>query len=77
MRVGIEVGGTFTDLVAVDGGRVEVVKAPSTSARPPVGAFASLKAASIDPARIRADEADGIVSASVAVGWPAARVTAE
>jgi N-methylhydantoinase A len=48
MRVGIEVGGTFTDLVAVDGGRVEVVKVPSTPANPEIGAFASLRAAGID-----------------------------
>ena len=30
MRVGVEVGGTFTDLVAVEGGRVVVTKVPST-----------------------------------------------
>jgi N-methylhydantoinase A len=50
MRVGIEVGGTFTDLVAVDGSRVEVVKVPSTPASPDKGAFASLEAAGLDPA---------------------------
>jgi len=52
MRVGIEVGGTFTDLVAVDGARVEVVKVPSTPASPDEGAFASLAAAGIDPASV-------------------------
>jgi N-methylhydantoinase A len=52
MRVGIEVGGTFTDLVAVDGNRVEVVKVPSTPGNPEIGAFNSLKAAGIDPARV-------------------------
>jgi len=52
MRVGIEVGGTFTDLVAVDGGRVEVVKVPSTPGNPEIGAFNSLKAAGIDPAHV-------------------------
>ena len=30
MRVGVEVGGTFTDLVAFDGERVIVAKVPST-----------------------------------------------
>ena len=50
MRVGIEVGGTFTDLVAVDGSRVEVIKVPSTPASPDKGAFASLEAAGLDPA---------------------------
>ena len=45
MRVGIEVGGTFTDLVAVDGSRVEVIKVPSTPASPDKGAFTSLEAA--------------------------------
>jgi len=52
MRVGIEVGGTFTDLVAVDGNRVEVVKVPSTPGNPEIGAFNSLEAAGIDPARV-------------------------
>lgn len=52
MRVGIEVGGTFTDLVAVDGDRIEVVKVPSTPASPELGAFASLGAAGLDPASV-------------------------
>ena len=52
MRVGIEVGGTFTDLVAVDGDRIEVVKVPSTPANPEIGAFASLAAAGLEPARV-------------------------
>ena len=44
MRVGIEVGGTFTDLVALDGGRIEVAKVPSTPRSPDIGAFAALGA---------------------------------
>src|SRR3954452_22134495 len=52
MRVGIEVGGTFTDLVAVDGSRVSIVKVPSTPASPDEGAVAALEAAGIDPAGI-------------------------
>ena len=46
MRVGIEVGGTFTDLVGEDG---SVAKVSSTPASPDVGAFAALGAAGIDP----------------------------
>jgi N-methylhydantoinase A len=52
MRVGIEVGGTFTDLVAVDGSGVEVVKVPSTPSAPEVGAFNSLEAANIAAERV-------------------------
>jgi len=52
MRVGVEVGGTFTDLVAVEDGRVVVTKVPSTPRSPDVGAFAALTAAGIDLARI-------------------------
>jgi N-methylhydantoinase A len=52
MRVGVEVGGTFTDLVAVEDGRVVVTKVPSTPRSPDVGAFAALTAAGIDLSRI-------------------------
>ncbi|OJU28416.1 MAG: hydantoinase [Alphaproteobacteria bacterium 64-6] len=52
MRVGIEVGGTFTDLVAVDGGKLRVFKVPSTPRAPDVGAFNALSAAGIDPAQV-------------------------
>ena len=52
MRVGVEVGGTFTDLVAVEGGKVVVTKVPSTPASPDIGAFAALTASGIDLARI-------------------------
>ena len=34
MRAGVEVGGTFTDLVAVAGGKVVVTKVPSTPKQP-------------------------------------------
>jgi N-methylhydantoinase A len=52
MRVGIEVGGTFTDLVAQDGDRVEIAKVSSTPASPDIGAFAALGAAGIEPASV-------------------------
>ena len=52
MRVGVEVGGTFTDLVAVEGGKVVVTKVPSTPRSPDVGAFAALTASGIDLAKI-------------------------
>ena len=52
MRVGVEVGGTFTDLVAVEGGKVVVTKVPSTPKSPDIGAFAALTASGIDLAGI-------------------------
>jgi len=48
LRVGVEVGGTFTDLVVMDGADVRVVKVPSTPAAPEIGALNAIKAAGID-----------------------------
>jgi N-methylhydantoinase A len=47
MRVGIEVGGTFTDLIAIEGGEVRVTKVPSVPRSPEEGVFAALAAAGI------------------------------
>ncbi len=52
MRVGVEVGGTFTDLVAIEDGRVRVAKVPSVPAHPDEGAMASLGAGEIDLAAV-------------------------
>ena len=42
MRIGVEVGGTFTDLVWEHDGAIGVVKVPSTPMRPDEGALAAL-----------------------------------
>lgn len=53
MRVGVEVGGTFTDLVAIgDDGRLQVTKVPSTPARPDEGALNAIDSAGLDLARV-------------------------
>jgi N-methylhydantoinase A len=48
MRVGVEIGGTFTDLVSVGPNGVNVTKVPSVPIRPDEGAFAALAAAGIE-----------------------------
>ena len=52
MRVGVEVGGTFTDLVAVDGSRIVIGKVPSVPSQPDEGAFNALVAAKLPFGRI-------------------------
>ncbi|MBH67852.1 MAG: hydantoinase [Rhodospirillaceae bacterium] len=52
MRVGIEVGGTFTDLVVVDGAEVRTAKVPSTPSRPDEGAMNAIEVAGLDPSEI-------------------------
>jgi N-methylhydantoinase A len=47
MRIGVEVGGTFTDLVAIDGARVTVLKVPSTPRHPDEGALNALRASGV------------------------------
>ena len=66
MRVGVEVGGTFTDLVLVEDGRLRVAKVPSTPKSPDIGALDAIAAAEIDCAAI-ADLVHGSTVATNAV----------
>lgn len=66
MRIGIEVGGTFTDLVALDGARGVVAKVPSTPKSPDIGAFDALEAGKIPPNKI-ADLVHGSTIATNAI----------
>ncbi len=50
MRVGVDVGGTFTDLVALADGRVQTAKVPSTPADQSEGVMHVLEAAGVDSA---------------------------
>ena len=47
-RAGVEVGGTFTDLVYVRDGQVIVAKAPSTPSSPDIGAMDALAKGGVD-----------------------------
>lgn len=51
-RVGVEVGGTFTDLVALQGSTVRVAKVPSVPGHPEEGVFAAFEAAGIPLAQM-------------------------
>ena len=53
--VGVDVGGTFTDLVVVDeaSGRVQVAKVPTTVANQATGVVAALAAAAAGPAELK------------------------
>lgn len=48
MRIGVEVGGTFSDLVIVDGDRVSVIKVPSTPHSPDIGVLNALESSGAD-----------------------------
>lgn len=48
MRVGVEVGGTFTDLVAVEDGRIVLIKVPSTPQSPDIGVIDAVESAALD-----------------------------
>lgn len=53
IRAGVEVGGTFTDLVAIGAdGKLTVAKAPSTPSRPDEGALNAIDAAGLDLAGV-------------------------
>lgn len=52
LRAGVEVGGTFTDLVAVEGGKVIVGKVPSVPRSPDEGAYNALIAGGVAIDRI-------------------------
>ena len=52
MRLGIDVGGTFTDLVALSGERLVTVKVPSTPHDQSEGAMRAVEAADVEPDRV-------------------------
>lgn len=52
-RVGVEIGGTFTDLVQVDQAGVRIVKVRSTPAQPDEGLFNALETAGLDIGQLR------------------------
>ncbi|MEM7121311.1 MAG: hydantoinase/oxoprolinase family protein [Pseudomonadota bacterium] len=66
MRVGVEVGGTFTDLVAVGPDGIRVTKVPSVPAAPDEGAFNALVSAELDLGAVE-DLAHGSTIATNAV----------
>jgi len=66
LRVGVEIGGTFTDLVAFRDGAVQVAKVPSTPSSPDIGAFNAIDAASLKPSDM-ADLGHGSTVATNAV----------
>jgi N-methylhydantoinase A len=78
MRVGIEVGGTFTDLVAIGPDGIRVTKVPSVPQAPDEGAFNALLASGIAISSIE-ELAHGSTVATNAVlerkGFPTAFVT--
>jgi N-methylhydantoinase A len=80
MRVGIEVGGTFTDLVAIGAEGIRITKVPSVPPAPDEGAFNALIASGIAISSIE-DLAHGSTVATNAVlerkGFPTAFVTTE
>ena len=66
MRVGVEVGGTFTDLVLIDDGKLRVAKVPSTPSSPDIGALNAIAAAQVEHVAI-ADLVHGSTVATNAV----------
>ena len=54
IRLGVDVGGTFTDLVAAVDGRVLTAKVPSTPADQSVGVMNGIRASRVDPADVAA-----------------------
>lgn len=66
MRIGVEVGGTFTDLVAIDDKGIRVLKVPSTPSQPDEGAFNALMASNVPLSQVQ-DLAHGSTVATNAV----------
>jgi N-methylhydantoinase A len=54
VRIGVDVGGTFTDLVVLVDGELRVAKVPSTTADQSEGVMAAIATTGVDPAEVGA-----------------------
>ncbi|MFC7233488.1 hydantoinase/oxoprolinase family protein [Saliphagus sp. GCM10025308] len=66
-RVGIDIGGTFTDLVVANDGKVETLKVPSTPNDPSEGAIDALISSSVNPGAIDAFDHGTTVATNIAI----------
>ena len=77
MRVGIEVGGTFTDLVLADGDELRIAKVPSTPEAPDRGAATFVLDRAGDKFHQSAEpfDVDGVCFGNKLVVWDSMRLT--
>lgn len=75
-RIGVDIGGTFTDLVHVgDDGTVETIKVPSTPPNLSEGAIEAVRQASADPSDVDVFDHGTTVATNVLIERnPGARV---
>lgn len=66
MKLGVEVGGTFTDLVAIRDGEITIIKVPSTPSAPERGVFNAIETAQLEVPAL-ADFAHGSTVATNAI----------
>ncbi|MFB6170860.1 MAG: hydantoinase/oxoprolinase family protein [Haloarculaceae archaeon] len=75
VRIGIDIGGTFTDIVVAGDDEVRTHKVPSTPADPSRGAIDAVEAAAVDPAAVEEFDHGTTVATNIAIERnPGARV---
>ena len=70
LRIGIDTGGTYTDIVSVDGasGAMRVTKVASTPSNPAIGLVRGVKAI-LDAGGASVDDLAGLAHGTTVAGW--------